>query len=426
MVARASHLLLRSTGRIAALRPPLPRHHISPRCARLVALACTLSSPASLISKAAFDAAKVAAVEQKYDQRLPIEAFLQRAGLIGSPQTDTRPPIIDVRAPIEFAKGHLPGAINVPLFDDNERAIVGTLYKKHGHDTAVKRGLDIVTRKGWEALLANVPALCEGDDVLVYCFRGGMRSGGMAHLLSQAPLRVHLLDGGYKGFRNWAISQWEHDRNLVVVGGPTGSGKTEVLTTMRDDLQQQVIDLEGDANHRGSIFGALGKDPQPTNEQYENVLALQWHAFNPTDPVYVEDESHAVGKCGVPPGLWTRMRAEETPVLRLAVPRDARVETLVKEYGVYPPSDLADCVRGLVKRLGHDDVNILCGYLEDSDPPKLASVAEHLLAEYYDSMYKYQANKRPFLGHTVECEGNDPLDNAQRLLAAVRALPPRA
>ena len=414
IMTRTSHLLsLRS----AAWVTP-SRRQLTPRCARLVALACTFSSPASLITKAAFDAAKVAAVQQKYDQRLPIEAFLQLGGLLGAARAGANPPILDVRAPCEFAKGHIPGAINVPLFDDEERATVGTLYKRHGHDTAVKRGLQFVDRKGWEELLSNVPALCEGDDVLVYCFRGGMRSGGMAHLLSQAPLNVQLLDGGYKGFRQWAISQWESDRRLVVVGGPTGSGKTEVLETMRDDLSLQILDLEGDANHRGSIFGGLGRPTQPTNEMYENILALQWGRFAASEPVYIEDESHAVGRCGVPPGLWERMRDDATPVLRLDVPRAARVEKLVSEYGVYPPGELADCVRGLVKRLGHDHVNQLCEYLEET-PPRLAEVAEYLLVNYYDDMYKFQATKRPFVGHTVPCDSGDALDNARRLVAAL-------
>lgn len=183
----------------AMTRLPLRALPLQPRCARLVALACTLSSPASLITRAAFDAAKVAAVEQRWEQRLPINEFLRKGGLIGG--GEKKVPILDVRAPCEFEKGHLPGAISVPLFDDDERAEVGTLYKRNGHDTAVRKGLQIVERKGWEELLKAVPALCEGDDVLIYCFRGGMRSGGMAHLLSQAPLNVQLLDGGYKGFR---------------------------------------------------------------------------------------------------------------------------------------------------------------------------------------------------------------------------------
>ena len=146
-----------------------------------------------------------------------------------------------MRAPCEFAKGHIPGAVNVPLFSDDERAEVGTLYKRNGHDSAVKRGLQIVERKGWERLLEGAPSLREGDEVLLYCFRGGMRSGGMAWLLSQAPLHVHTLQGGYKRFRNYMLEAWSEARPICVVGGPTGSGKTDVLHALRDHLGAQVL-----------------------------------------------------------------------------------------------------------------------------------------------------------------------------------------
>jgi len=394
----------------------------------LCASIAALTSPASFISRELWDDAKRRAVSEKWVETLPVEHFLHRGGLLQANGEDALqatvgsqpPPILDVRAPCEFAKGHLPGAINVPIFSDEERAEIGTLYKQQGHDVAVNRGLKLVERKGWDELLAPCPHVAAGDELLVYCFRGGMRSGSMARLLSQAPLRVHTMEGGYKAFRQWAITRWEHRRPLCVVGGPTGSGKTEVLLAMREALDAQVLDLEGEANHRGSIFGALGREPQPTNEMYENVLALQWAAFDTRRPVFVEDESHAVGRCGVPPGLWSRMRAEETAVLRLAIPHEARVEKLVGEYGVYPPAALADCVRGLAKRLGPEKAAELVALLEQ-EPPELAHVADELLTSYYDAMYAYQAKKRKddqhgAPQHTVECDSGVAIDNARRLL----------
>lgn len=404
--------------------------HAAPtRSSRLFALACTLSSPSSLITRAAFDAAKAAAVEQKWTQRLHIKAFLQQGGLLPGAQADgaAAPPILDVRAPCEYAKGHVPGAISVPLFDDDERAEVGTLYKKRGHDVAVARGLEIVERKGCEALLAGVPSLCEGDDVLVYCYRGGMRSGSVAHLLSRAPLRVHTMEGGYKSFRHWAMESWQAcERPVTIVGGPTGSGKTDVLHALRDTLGAQVLDLEGDANHRGSIFGALGRPAQPTNEQYENVLAVQWRGFDARRTVFIEDESHNVGRCGVPRGLWSRMRAPEAQVLRVGVPHAARVDKLVQEYGVYEPTLIADCVRGLNKKLGNEKVAELCGLLEERKPPALAEVADFLLSGYYDEMYAYQAKKRAEeMGgatfETVQCPTGDARSNAKLVRDAARA-----
>ena len=418
-------LLNNPSGRLRLLRPAAA---IRQRTRLLAGLLLSSSRPPShsLISLEQFEAAKTLAVEQKWKAQLPVDDFLRSGGLLpsaGGEHARRAPPILDVRAPCEFAQGHVPGAISMPLFSDEERAEVGTLYKHAGHDAAVERGLEIVTTKGWEDLLANVPQLDEGDDVLVYCFRGGMRSGSVAWLLSQAPLNVHTLEGGYKRFRRWAMESWEAcDRPITIVGGPTGSGKTDVLHALRDDLAAQVLDLEGEANHRGSIFGALGRPAQPTNEQYENALALQWRGFAPARPVFIEDESHNVGKCGVPRGLWRRMRAAEARVLRLDVPHEARVDKLVREYGCYEPRLIADCVRGLTKKLGHAKVDELCAMLEAESPPRLAEVADFLLGGYYDEMYAYQAKKRAEeMGGApqdeVVCEGGDALANARLLLA---------
>ena len=174
---------------------------------RLLASLILSAKPASLISLEQFETAKALAVKQKWPHALPTADFLQRGGLLPTVEggridpAAKLVPVLDVRAPCEFQQGHIPGAISMPLFTDEERAEVGTLYKKKGHDEAVSRGLEIVTSKGWDELLANVPNLDKGDDVLVYCFRGGMRSGSVAWLLSQAPLNVHILEGGYKKFR---------------------------------------------------------------------------------------------------------------------------------------------------------------------------------------------------------------------------------
>ena len=390
----------------------------------LLSSSSATSSLAGFIDQQRFERAKQLAVTKKWSGTLPVEEFLRHAGVLPSADGAERKrvPILDVRAPCEYLQGHLPGAISVPLFTDEERAEVGTLYKKAGHDSAVERGLEIVTAKGWDKLLSAAPELSEGDDVLVYCFRGGMRSGSVAHLLSTAPLNVHTLEGGYKKFRHWAMDAWEEcDRPITSVGGPTGSGKTDVLHALRDELGAQVLDLEGEANHRGSIFGALGRPAQPSNEHYENVLALQWRGFEAHRTVFIEDESHNVGKCGVPRGLWGRMRAPEAQVLRIGVPHEARVAKLVQEYGAYDPSLIADCVRGLHKKLGNAKVAELCELLEERQPPGLAEVADFLLAGYYDDMYAYQAKKRkdemdgaPQV--VVECPSGDALDNARLLV----------
>ena len=411
------------------LRPSLRAQRSSRLLAVLLSTSAVEQPLGSFLGQAQFETAKRLAVSEKWDRALPVEDFLRRGGVL--PGADgvlsKRVPIIDVRAPCEYEQGHVPGAISVPLFTDDERAEVGTLYKQEGHDVAVDRGLEIVDKKGWEGLLRAAPQLSAGDDVLVYCFRGGMRSGSIAHLLSQAPLTVHTLEGGYKRFRHWAMDSWEAcDRPITIVGGPTGSGKTDVLHALRGDLHAQVLDLEGHANHRGSIFGALGKEPQPSNEMYENALALEWRGFDSGRAVFIEDESHNVGRCGVPRGLWARMRSSDAQVLRVNVPHEARVSKLVQEYGVYDPTLIADCVRGLNKRLGNEKVKELCSLLEETQPPALAEVADFLLHGYYDEMYAYQAKKRGEemggkVQETVECPTGDALSNAR--LVADRASP---
>jgi len=249
-----------------------------------------------------------------------------------------------------------------------------------------------------------------------------MRSGGMAWLLSQAlPGRVHTLAGGYKRFRNWAIERWEEPRPVTVLCGRTGTGKTDVLVALRDALGAQVLDLEGEAHHRGSIFGALGRPPQPSNEHYENLLALQWAHFSPAAPVFIEDESRNVGSCGVPPGLWSMMRGEQGRSLRLDVPRSSRVERLVGEYGVYPPEELAACVRGLRKRLGGQKSDALAAALE-AEPPALAEVADALLEHYYDGMYNHQMKEKGGHDTVVESDTGDALVNARLVLEAASAL----
>lgn len=365
-----------------------------------------------------FERAKKSAVAAPFPHRLQLAALLGKTAF--SP-ADDRTLLLDVRSPCEFARGHIPGATSLPLFTDDERAEVGTLYSTRGHDVAVARGCEIVDRS-WRSLFERLPpTLSDGDDVLVYCKRGGMRSGGVSWLLSQAPLQVSVLDGGYQVFRHWVLETFERDeRPLVVVGGRTGSGKTDVLLAMRDQLGAQVLDLEGDAHHRGSSFGALGRPPQPTTEHYENLLAVQWAAFTPDAPVFVEDEGAHVGSCGVPRGLWARMRADDSRVLRLEVPHKTRVERLVREYGAHSTAELSRCVRALEKRLGSADADRLCSLLE-ADPPRLAEVADSLLLGYYDATYDRAASKRPGSVSVLAVDTSDALSAGECILSEVLA-----
>ena len=203
------------------------------------------------VDAAAYGRAKRRAVSESWSHKLEVEDFLTRADFLARARVANEPParsppmVLDVRAPCEYEKGHIPGALSFPLFDDVERAEVGTLYKKQGHDVAVARGVELLDAKA-PTFLDTLPAgLHSGDELLVYCKRGGMRSGGMAQLLSEAGLHVHTLQGGYQGFRAWANASWASKTadglRLVVLGGKTGSGKTDVLHALRDECGAQTL-----------------------------------------------------------------------------------------------------------------------------------------------------------------------------------------
>ena len=210
--------------------------------------------------------------------------------------------IIDVRSPGEFSAGHIPGATNVPLFSDEERSVVGTLYADSGRDVALEKGLEFVGPKmaGFvrevKQLLADRADSSKTSEtkasrptVWVHCWRGGMRSQSFAWLLDTAGLKVFVLEGGYKAFRKIALRKIGFRYRMVILSGLTGAGKTDFLK-MLDAADEQIIDIEGLANHRGSSFGALGLGQQPTTEQFENRLFAALDQLDPQRRIWVEDE----------------------------------------------------------------------------------------------------------------------------------------
>ncbi|MFN7899561.1 MAG: tRNA 2-selenouridine(34) synthase MnmH, partial [Synechococcaceae cyanobacterium] len=200
---------------------------------------------------------------------LPCDAFLAIDG-----------PLLDVRSPAEFAQGHIPGAINLPVFDDAERAEIGTLYKQQGREAAVLRGLALVGPRleSLAACLAERAAASPGQPLRLQCWRGGMRSDSVAWLAGRLGLATLVLQGGYKAYRQWVLAQFERAWPLRLLGGRTGTGKTALLLALRQ-RGVAVLDLEGLAHHRGSSFGGLGLPPQPSSEHYENRLATGLQAM---------------------------------------------------------------------------------------------------------------------------------------------------
>lgn len=341
-------------------------------------------------------------------ESLDIDAFLERSRYAT---------LFDVRTPAEFAQGHVPGAHNLPLFSNEERAEVGTLYKQQGRAAALLHGLHLVGPK-LRRMVEAAREVTTHRDVLVHCWRGGMRSESVAWLLDFMGYRVATLDDGYKAFRRYVRDAFALPRLVCLLGGMTGSGKTDLLHALAD-RGEQVIDLETLAHHKGSVFGHLGQDEQPSQEHFENELAMQWQALDPHRPVWIEDESRRIGRVCVPNEIWRQMRRADVVVLD--VPFGARVERLVADYGRYDAARLVEAIGVIGKRLGGLRMKqakqaVYAGALHE---------ACRLLLAYYDKAYRYGLEQRDGIQHhplAIE-QDTDPDTLATSLAGSVRTKP---
>lgn len=292
-----------------------------------------------------------------------------------------------MRSPGEFAKGHIPNAHNIELFTDDERAVVGTAYKQESKEKAIEIGFEYVKPKLNDFIEKSI-AIAPAKTVVIHCWRGGMRSNAFAdHLVENGFEKVYVIEKGYKAFRNYVLQSFEQNFNLKVLGGYTGSGKTEILHSLQKK-GQQVIDLEDLANHRGSAFGGIDLPQQPTTEQFENNLFDKLRNLKPNLPIWVEDESISIGKISIPTGFFAKMR--DLPVYFLAIPFAERTKHLVHTYASLSHSQLADAISKITKRLGYDKAKFALEALENKDYYK---VVELTLA-YYDNCYLKGLQKR--------------------------------
>jgi len=307
---------------------------------------------------------------------LDVSAFLAAEG-----------PIVDVRSPGEFEQGHIPTATNLPLFSDEERAQVGTAYKQQGRHIAVQLGLKLVGPK----LPALAQALLElaqiNKPLCLHCWRGGMRSGSIAWLAGTLELPALVLKGGYKDYRRWVLEYFEQPWPLLVLGGRTGTGKTDLLLAMRQ-MGEAVVDLEGLANHRGSSFGGLGLPPQPSTEQYENRLAASLSAIAGKSPIWLEAESAQVGRCRIPAGLWRQMG--EAQAVEIQRPMAERVEQLVAVYGSQEQDALRLATERIARRLGPQRTATALEAIAAQD---WAAACRQML-DYYDRCYDHELSRR--------------------------------
>jgi len=371
-------------------------------------------------------------------EKITIEKFLE---------LEKRYPVLDVRSPGEYTHAHIPTAYSLPLFTDEERKQVGTAYKQQSREAAIKIGLDyfgVKMRKmveEVEALLVGRRSLTVEQDqanneqrttnnVLVHCWRGGMRSAAVAWLLDMYGFKVYLLVGGYKAYRKWVLAQFEKKYNFNIIGGYTGSGKTLLLHELKD-RGKIIVDLEALASHKGSAFGALEGIAQPGQEMFENFLAqaladtgyrmLDKNAQHPVSSIqypassiYLEDESQRIGNVQIPMALWYSMR--KAPVFFMDIPFAERLDYITAEYGKLNKETIKGAILRIQKRLGGLETKNALQFLAENN----FTECFRILLSYYDKWYHkglYNRENISALLNKIPCTGVDTETNTQKLLS---------
>ncbi len=324
-------------------------------------------------------------------------------------------PVVDVRSEKEYLQGHIPGALSLPLFNDEERAVVGTLYKNSGREASVLKGLELAGPKlaDFVKLLHKMTDL---KKILVHCWRGGMRSESMAWLFQVAGYEVFVLEGGYKAYRRFIRERLSQYANIIVLGGLTGSGKTEILHLL-GQMGEQVLDLEKLACHKGSVFGGFGQPCQPTNEQFENDIFVAWGNMDPSRRLWIEDESRMIGNVSIPDPLFEQMNC--AVLIKIDTGRERRINRLVDEYAKVDKQVLHSAIFKISEKLGGTNTKTALAAIDAGDFKTVAGLA----LSYYDKTYSHSvlSRKNPEI-HTVSIESNDPEKNAAHILETGKSI----
>jgi len=327
-------------------------------------------------------------------------------------------PMIDVRSEAEYLHAHIPGAYNIQLFNNEERAEIGLIYKLQGSDDAVSKGLELVEPK-FSHYFDQLRQLTTKKQILIYCWRGGMRSSSLAWLYETGCYECFVLTKGYKAFRNHVLESFSKPAKIFIIGGKTGSGKTDILKELYDK-GEQVIDLEYYANHKGSAFGHLGQPPQPSSEYFENQLFMEWNKFDLAKPIWIEDENQQIGNIFIPKPLWIQM--QKSLVFMIDVSLEKRLIRLMLEYSCFNKEYLIGCFEKIGRRIGSENLKTAVYCLNNDD----LKTACNIVLKYYDKAYLNSLSKKNSeLVHTIECPDTDLTLISEILQAKVNSNPIR-
>ena len=296
--------------------------------------------------------------------------------------------IIDVRSPGEFAEDHLPGATNLPVLNDDERKEVGTIYKSDPVK-ARRLGAQLISKNAAQHLATHLADKQRDYTPLLYCWRGGMRSNSLAHILRSIGWRARILGGGYMAFRKFVTEDLEQllsNPSLVftVLAGQTGVAKTRLLHTL-DAQGGQILDLEGLANHKGSVLGLEPNTSQPSQKHFETLLWQKVTQLSPDSPVFIEAESNRIGKLHCPPALWKKLG--QSQVVEVQMPLAKRAEFLLDDYPYFTsdPDHLKKLLNMLIRIRGHEQISL---WHEQIDATNWLAFVESVLRDHYDLVYR--------------------------------------